>query len=51
MTGQLPAAAARSVRRLAVLRGFTMVGYTTSYVVIPTLVFEQTRSATAAAWR
>lgn len=48
MTGQFPAGVAQSVRHLAVLRGFTMIGYTMSYVVIPTLVFEKTRSATAA---
>ena len=48
MSGPAPAPVARSLRRLAVLRGFTMVGYTMSYVVIPTLVFEKTRSATAA---
>lgn len=48
MTPGTAATAARVLRRLVVLRCLTMIGYSTSYVVIPTLVFERTRSVAAA---
>lgn len=37
-----------ALRRLAALRGLTMASYSMCYVVIPTLVFDRTRSAAAA---